>query len=97
MQVLGKLEGFGKTYTSIDEPDEENGIMADPQVFENLTPPGMPPHRLSLKVGAQVVLLRNQNVRAGLCNGTRLTVVELGKDVSFFSQLLFYKNSHLFS
>jgi hypothetical protein len=42
---------------------------------------GMPNHRLVLKVGVPVMLLRNIDVASGLCNGTRLTVVSLGKNV----------------
>jgi ATP-dependent DNA helicase PIF1 len=41
----------------------------------------MPNHRLVLKVGVPVMLLRNIDVASGLCNGTRLTVVSLGKNV----------------
>ena len=35
---------------------------------------GLPPHKLALKVGAPVLLMRNLNLRGGLCNGTRLIV-----------------------
>jgi hypothetical protein len=36
--------------------------------------PGLPPHRLLLKVDTPVVLLRNLDPANGLCNGTRLQV-----------------------
>ncbi|KEH44537.1 PIF1-like helicase [Medicago truncatula] len=40
---------------------------------------GIPNHRLKLKVGCPVVLMRNIDQANGLCNGTRLTVTHLGK------------------
>ena len=38
---------------------------------------GIPLHKLKLKVGAPVILLRNVNPAEGLCNGTRLIIKEL--------------------
>ncbi|KAI9126293.1 hypothetical protein K1719_002714 [Acacia pycnantha] len=42
---------------------------------------GMPPYKLTLKVGAPIMLLRNIDQSFGLCNGTRLRVTQLGKTV----------------
>ena len=39
----------------------------------------IPNHRLKLRVGCPVMLMRNINQVNGLCNGTRLTVTHLGK------------------
>lgn len=39
--------------------------------------PGLPLHRLELKVGAPIMLLRNINLVGGLCNGTRMIVTQL--------------------
>ena len=41
----------------------------------------MPPHCLKLKRGCVVMLLRNLDLKAGLCNGTRLVVHEMRRNV----------------
>jgi hypothetical protein len=38
---------------------------------------GVPPHALTLKAGATIMLLRNLDVKNGLCNGTKLTFVSM--------------------
>ena len=81
--ILKRLDGEERTFLSTDTTDKANGLESDPAVFATETPPGMPPHRLTLKIKAQVVLLRNISVEQGLCNGTRLTIEEFGNDVSF--------------
>jgi ATP-dependent DNA helicase PIF1 len=46
-----------------------------PKEFLNrLNISGLPPHKLVLKIGQPIILLRNINSTAGLCNGTRLIV-----------------------
>ena len=47
------------------------------EYLNRLNPPSMPPHRLTLKVGQPVMLLRNIDISDGLCNGRRLIVSDL--------------------
>lgn len=42
---------------------------------------GLPAHKLTLKVGAPIMLLRNIDQSQGLCNGTRLIISRLGSNV----------------
>ncbi|XP_021995589.1 uncharacterized protein LOC110892748 [Helianthus annuus] len=48
-----------------------------PDVLNGLKVSGLPNHRLVLKVGVPIMLLRNIDQRNGLCNGTRLKVTKL--------------------
>jgi ATP-dependent DNA helicase PIF1 len=47
--------------------------------LNTITLAGMPPHRLALKVGVHVMLLRNIDAALGLCNGTRLIIWRLAR------------------
>ena len=76
-QVLNKLPGDVRTYLSADEvvtDDEFERTQYPTEFLNSLTPSGMPPHRLVLKVGAVVMLLHNLNLNEGLCNDTRLLI-----------------------
>ncbi|XP_052621047.1 uncharacterized protein LOC111921783 [Lactuca sativa] len=61
--------------------DNIDETLYSPDVLNGLRPSGMPIHKLVLKVGVPVMLLRNIDQKSGLCNGTRLRVIALGKRV----------------
>lgn len=74
-QMAALIAGNAVDYFSADSVDDDNGANLYPQEFLNsLTPSGMPPHRLLLKVGIPILLLRNLDSSRGLCNGTRLII-----------------------
>ena len=71
-KVLDRLPGDPVTYLSADdvECDNEHERLQYPIEFlNNQTPSGLPPHKLRLKIGAVVMLLRNLDLNRGLCNG----------------------------
>jgi hypothetical protein len=76
-EVLQRLPGIEKMYTSVDEVECDNVTNYPTEFLNSLTPSGMPPHKLKLKIGAIVMLLRNLDVHQGLCNGVRLIVRRL--------------------
>nr|CAH7714780.1 unnamed protein product [Callosobruchus chinensis] len=83
-QAVEKIPGLLKIYESSDAvvEDDQNDVLNYPVEFLNsITPAGLPPHILKLKVGCIVMLLRNLNPTVGLCNGTRLIVRALASRV----------------
>ena len=79
-KALERMPGDERVYTSADSVDDSGDI--DPALFpaeflNTLRLSGLPEHELRLKPGTPILLLRNINARAGLCNGTRLIVRHL--------------------
>ena len=68
---------------SIDSTSEEGGMHhAYPAEFlQQLNAGGLPPALLCLKVGSPVILLRNLDPGEGLCNGTRMVVLNMRRKV----------------
>ncbi|XP_076918409.1 uncharacterized protein LOC143578824 [Bidens hawaiensis] len=63
-----------------DVSEDFDPHLYSPDLLNGLKMSGMPNHRLVLKVGVPIMLLRNINHKKGLCNGTRLQV-SLGRRV----------------
>jgi ATP-dependent DNA helicase PIF1 len=73
--VLSYLPGAQVDFLSADSAEDTKVANTYPSEFLNtLEVSGMPSHKLPLKIGAPVMLLRNLDPSAGLCNGTRLIV-----------------------
>jgi hypothetical protein len=81
--IMSKIQGEVVTYLSSDSvcSTSTNGLdnMYPMEFLNTLKFPGIPDHELKLKVGLPVMLLRNINQAAGLCNGTRMTITQLGQ------------------
>lgn len=76
-RVLELIPGNVKIYTSLNRLITENDneeLQFPIEFLDSLDLTGLPPHKLELKVGTIVMLLRNLNVKHGLLNGTRLIV-----------------------
>lgn len=80
LAMLQKMKGDERSYLSFDSVCRTNTdchdgeLLYPPEYLNSLDFNGIPPHELKLKVGAPIILLRNLNQSAGLCNGTRLIV-----------------------
>ncbi|XP_023735292.2 uncharacterized protein LOC111883168 [Lactuca sativa] len=95
-EVVGKINdrflklfpGDKVEYLSLDKlceyefvHDHFDANLYSPDVLNGLKVSGLPDHKLVLKIGVPVMLLRNIDQKNGLCNGTRLQVISLGKRV----------------
>ncbi|CAH9082041.1 unnamed protein product [Cuscuta epithymum] len=85
--MLAQLPSEMKTYFSSDSAslsDSDSSLLQEihsPEYLNGIKCSGVPSHELKLKVGAPVMLMRNLDQSLGLCNGTRLLVTRLGKNV----------------
>ncbi|XP_052621074.1 uncharacterized protein LOC111890589 [Lactuca sativa] len=61
--------------------DQFDPNLYSPDILNGLKVSGLPNHKLILKVGVPVMLLRNIDQKNGLCDSTRLQVKSLGKRV----------------
>ncbi|XP_021974543.1 uncharacterized protein LOC110869610 [Helianthus annuus] len=87
-RLLSLFPGEEKEYLSSDSICQTEQVLdsfqQDLYSADNLNAlkiAGLPNHRLVLKVGVPVILLRNIDQQRGLCNGTRLQITFLGKRV----------------
>jgi hypothetical protein len=83
--VVSLVPGESKEYLSCDEIVKSPGAhdsyeMLYPVEFLNsLNGNNFPHHRLLLKKGVPIMMLRNLEQSGGLCNGTRLVVTNIGE------------------
>ncbi|XP_021980701.1 uncharacterized protein LOC110876850 [Helianthus annuus] len=87
-RLLAIFPGDEKEYLSSDSICQSDHVhdnfderLYSPDVLNGLKLSGLPNHKLVLKVGIPVMLLRNIDQKSGLCNGTRLQVLSLGNRV----------------
>jgi len=78
-EILTQFPGQERTYYSADALDPNSKTYNSSQetlysteYLNSLKFSGLPPHALTLKVGAPITFLRNINAADRLCNGTRL-------------------------
>lgn len=96
-EILSKLPGEIRMYSSFDSTvDEFEAVNYPVEFLHTLNPSGLAPHKLKLKIGSIVMLLRNLNPPK-LCNGTRLIVTHLRENLIVATIVTgIYKNETVF-
>lgn len=85
--VMSLLPGDSTEYLSSDSicPDEGDIVNREDvysvEFLNSIKASGIPNHSIKLKVGCPIMLLRNIDQSAELCNGTRLIVTDLAQHV----------------
>jgi len=85
--ILEAMAGPTKKYLNADsivdihETNVDANVLFPVEFLNSLKMGSIAHHWLVLKKGTSIMLLRNLNVSAGLCNGMRLIVKELGQRV----------------
>ncbi|XP_058726301.1 uncharacterized protein LOC131597634 [Vicia villosa] len=85
--ILEFVPGQEKEYLSSDSVDTTDGDgnesfdVLTPEFLNALQTSGVPNHKIKLKIGTPIMLLRNIDQAEGLCNGTRLIVTKLADHV----------------
>ncbi|XP_050887928.1 uncharacterized protein LOC127093069 [Lathyrus oleraceus] len=85
--ILDLILGEEKEYLSFNSIDRTNTTYNEsyevltPEFLSKLRTSGIPNHKIKLKVGTPIMLMRNLDQVDGLCNGTRLIVTRLANHV----------------
>jgi len=85
--MLDLMPGEEKTYFSYNSTlthNENDNVVDDVHTLEflnTINASGLPHHKIRLKIGVPIMLLRNIDLKLGLCNGTRLIITKMGKFV----------------
>ena len=79
--ITDSFPGVPVVLTSSDEVVNQDDLRRyNIEYLNTLSPTGLPNHRLFLKVGMPLMLMRNLNPKMGLCNGTRLIFDKIHKN-----------------
>ncbi|GBN03199.1 hypothetical protein AVEN_136525-1, partial [Araneus ventricosus] len=83
-KVLEFMPGNETVYKAVDmimSEDPQDQLTFPEEFLNSLTPTGLPPYELKLKIGCIVMMLRNLAPSKGLCNGTRLIITKLQQNI----------------
>ncbi|XP_025612068.1 uncharacterized protein [Arachis hypogaea] len=84
LTIFSEMEKEHLSSNTTYQADENKDVQQEwftPEFINDIKCSRLPNHKLTLKTGVIIMLLRNIDQTLGLCNGTRLIVNELGNNV----------------
>jgi ATP-dependent DNA helicase PIF1 len=87
MKMIGTFQGGEMEYHSFDDSVDDPHNYYPAEFFNTLTPNGLPPHLLKLKVACHIILLRNIDPANGPCNDTRFRLYKVSKEIQSMQKL----------
>ena len=79
--MQGDVQELKSADSIVKQLNEGNEYNFPIEFLNSLNLPGIPPHLLQIKIGCPLMLIRNLNTKAGLCNGTRLILMSITSKV----------------
>jgi ATP-dependent DNA helicase PIF1 len=85
--VMSLIPGEERIYLSCDSPCPRSTVanrpddVHTPEFLNTISAYGLPNHKITLKVGVPVMLLKNLDITANLYNGTRLIITRMWRYV----------------
>jgi hypothetical protein len=65
----------------VEDPTDKLPSAVESDYLAMLNEPGMPPHKLQLKVGTICSIIRNLSIEKGLVKNTRVRILELHRHI----------------
>ena len=94
-EIVERLPGKHKKFRSIDRATDTDCANQYPVEWLNtIEESGVPPHKLRLKVGMPIMLMRNLVPSKGHCNGSRYIVQQFNDEKRFSKTLIKVKPLH---
>jgi ATP-dependent DNA helicase PIF1 len=80
-RMIDKFLGITTVFYSFDSVDDDEHNNYPQDFLNSITPNGLPPHQVRIKINCPLILLHNLDPRNGLCNGTHLVVRAVNKHI----------------
>jgi hypothetical protein len=80
-RIIDRFPGKATVFYIFDSVDDDERNNYPQDFLNSITPNGLPPHMLRIKINCPLILLCNLDLRSGLCNETRLVVRAVDKHI----------------